>query len=260
MILPDGSVPGDTPEQALARQKRNAERRVQEQAAAKRLEASSIGEGGLTVKGGEIRIDGGSWRMLDVDGSELGYVGPLFHDGEETQRGLIFSRSDGTRAFVVYGGEGGTQFVAMLDRQGNIIVSDDTFTGQGLANPWLPLGHPYPLRQADPIVWTTPAEATFGALWNIPHLKQHPKIWVKCYVTSDADTTGEVRLWDGFNNVQYGATVPLAAFDAKYVDFGGPFEFPGFYQQESLLQVQARVTGGAGRIGTQVYFAYGRQS
>lgn len=213
----------------------------------RRLEAASIGRGGLT-------INGGFWRLVDSNGTLIGYVGGL----ENGAAGLLFYRTDGTPAFTI-NGAGAAQYIALMDRQGNIVVSDDTASGQGLSNPYLPLPH-YPLRQPDPIVWTNSAEATWAALWNIPFLKQHPKVWVRCYATTESGTTGEVRLWDGFAGKQLGQTIPLAAFVGDYIDFGGPFPFDGGYQADSKIEVQARVTGGTGRIGTQVYYAYGQQT
>ena len=82
-------------------------------------------------------VDGGRFAMVAPDGTVLFYVGPLgpaLPDGTP-QQGMQIRRADGTTVFEVF-----DAFVTdgvlrqagnWRDRSGNVVIADDTDSGQG---------------------------------------------------------------------------------------------------------------------------------
>lgn len=152
--------------------------------------------------------------------------------------------------------DGFQQYLAIWDRAGNIIASDDTTSGQGLARPYLPVPfYPY----LNPPAITTTA-ATFTTLMrSAAHAKQHPRIQVGVTVFADPGTTGEVRLWDATHGVRIGSILTIPA--NSWADYNiGPATLGGSHVDTIDLDIQARRIGGAGTIGVQVIGAFAVQS
>lgn len=207
------------------------------------LHNASISKGGITVRDGYIRVQSAD----GVSTVFMGGVDPSLPDGTR-QPGIVIRREDGTAAMAMFDpdpdpdGPGDyKQFLALYDREEHITVSDDTASGRGLARPYIPATF-YRDRFAD---WVRTTSTTFETMFAAWVYKQHPRLWVQVWGTSDlAGTTGEVRvLADG---VPWGP-VRSVAFVAGTVDFG-PVALPGAHMETVRVEIQARVTSGSGGV------------
>ena len=75
---------------------------------------------------------------------------------------------------------------------------------------------------------------------------------------SDLTTAGEIRVIDE-DGTQIGTTITVPAGAFAYYNIG-PVAVPGTFKESKSLNLQARVTAGAGTIGVRGIFAEGRQS
>ncbi|WFE45004.1 hypothetical protein [Verrucosispora sp. WMMD1129] len=228
----------------LARRVRELERQVQMLTAGRRLEAASIGRGGLTVTGGTI-------TTRDTDGNVLSRQGQL----AEGWRGTWIGRAGGGVAFFV-GGEGADEgFVGIYDRAGQYIVSDDAASERGLARPYIPI------QTGEVTVPTaTTASATFVDMAAGTMPVQHPVLHAHLLIRSDdGSTTGEVRMT--LDGEQVGEVLEVAASQYAFATLG-PAALPGVYPYGALrtVAVQARRTAGSGNIGVRVLTILGLES
>jgi hypothetical protein len=173
--------------------------------------ASITGGAGLTIGGG------GKMVVQHPDGKTLMLMGAYdvtdtynMPDGSRQPMALIY-RADGSLALGMWDPDpasgGFQQFLALLDRSGNIIVSDDTNSGQGLARPYIPASF-YKTRFAD--FTAASVSATFETLFDTTMYKQHPQLVVGFRASMDTTaTTGEVRVL--VNGVQLGATASVGS-------------------------------------------------
>lgn len=102
------------------------------------------------ITNGRVTIaEGGSLEVLAPDGTGLFGVGqfnPFWNHPDGTpQQGAIMQREDGTTAFTIRAspsaqtGGAGTQAVSIWDRNGHIVIGDDTTSGRGIGSPALPM-------------------------------------------------------------------------------------------------------------------------
>lgn len=212
----------------------------------------SISAGGrLTVKGGNLVVENASGGLAFY----VGAVSPSLPDGTY-QPGFILYREDGTVAAGLYDPDPAgdyKQFFAVYDRSGNVVVSDDTDSGQGLGRPYLPLPLYAARFTADPQACTS---GTWETLWQGSVYKQHPRMLVQASVGADVGSAGEVRVMVG--GVQLGATAPVTSTPAG-VNFG-PAAVAGAYSSSLTVQLQAQRTSGAGVVRVQAAGAWGLQS
>ncbi|MFI2663744.1 hypothetical protein [Micromonospora carbonacea] len=233
--------PGD-----IMRRLRDLERAVRELAASRRLEAASIGRGGIVIK------DGGSLRIVNTDGVSIAWMG-AFSDDES---GFILRRAGGQLAFGVYGTGTDTGFAAMYDLAGQYIVTDDVASGRGLARPYIPVQ----VGEVSAPTVTTTSSSFVDVAAGMMSI-QHPVLYAYLLVrASDGTTAGEVRLVLDGNPV--GSVLSVAAGAYAYASYG-PAALPdNSYQYGALrgLTVQARRTAGSGTIGVRVLTVLGLES
>lgn len=219
------------------------------------LRSASIGEGGLTIRGGFLRL-----RNAADTGDQflIGAVDPPQPDGTP-QPGWMVRRADGTLvlllrdAFPVNGPGGVDQALTWLDRSGNTVLSDDTDSGQGLARPYVG-GMFGRSRYADMTVST--ASATFETLWETRITKQQPRLFVHYRATMDtAATTGETRvLVDGVEL----DTVETEGFSIAHRYALGPVA--GAHMSDLIVEIQGRRTSATGQLRVEAYGWEGRQT
>lgn len=102
----------------------------------KTLYSAAIGAGGLRV------YDGGTIRVESGFGHDTFYAGESAYTGKQV---TVLRRHNGSIAFATFVNvPNGEQFWALLDRSGNLLVTDDANSGVGLASPWLSIAL-YPL-------------------------------------------------------------------------------------------------------------------
>lgn len=270
MIPSDQRPPG---QDWLVRRVTDLERQVRELQAGRRLEAATIGAGGMTITGGgrvtirdgggveildggDLSTQGGSLRLKRQDGTEQVHIGPIFYGGEEAGIGWIFRRFNGSQVFTLEGTNPDNQFIAVRDEAGNIIFSDDATAGQGLATPYIPGGTFESM--------SVPTDATSGttfvgvqkAIWR----KQHPRIrfWTLWNVTS---TTAEIQ-WKIVTGPDAGTVIGGPTTIGTGFSFGGqgPFTVPGAHLSEFEIDVEIRVASGAGSVAVRTLHAIGMQS
>lgn len=212
-----------------------------------------------TSRGSLILPAGTNLGVVDVDGQILVFVGSfqtLRPDGQQEQ-GVRINRDDGSAVLTVQNftgtAEGYQQFLALWDRAQQIILSDDTASGNGLARPYVPI----PLTETRHTDWPKVTDAAFVPVWDSSFFyKVNARAWVDLRVGSDVSgTTGEVRvLVDG---VQVGTTQTVGfTIEGKRV---GPFVVPGKAYTSHTIEVQARRTAGTGNICVGAH-AWGTQT
>lgn len=218
------------------------------------LRNATISDGGLTIKGGFLRLIYKTFTQF-----YFGPVGDVLGNGE-TQQFLVIRRADGTtvlRLWDAFPDPDGTlnQALSWIDRSGNVAFADDTDSGQGIARPWLSGGFA-PVRYEDMSVST--ASATFETLWEARITKQQPRLEVIYRATMDlAGATGETRVL--VNGVQL-STTSTEGF-VVVVRYRGPEAVAGAHMSELVVEIQGRVTGGAGaRVRVEGIGWRGRQT
>ena len=179
---------------SLVRRIEALERDLQQARAARRLEAATIGRGGVTVKGGAIVLQ-------DASGNEIARMG-IREDlspgpGGVPQPGFILRRSDGSVAFTLDDPDGGSplfQILKMQDASGNIIFSEDAASKWGLATPTFNI----PLHMFGPDVnaWPGTTGTNFFTAWGNTAAVWNPMLDVSAVaiMTAGSGSTGQVRL------------------------------------------------------------------
>ena len=246
MISSDQRPPG---EDWLVRRVVDLERQVRELQAGRRLEAATIGAGGLTVK------DGGQVLVQDTDGKRLIWLGKVPFAGGVTKPGLAAFRrtvDGGGVAMSLYDG-----ILGVWDRKANLVLSTDETSGQGMATPYLPTAHfgiSFNAELFGQIPGTT--SSSFVGILETRTPATHPRLKLQGYVGGDTGgTTAEGRF-------TVNGTTVLTGSDG-FVN--GIVDVPGWgdtvsYLEELDIRLEVRRTAGTGRAVGQVYACYGRQS
>lgn len=171
---------------------RDLRRKVEDLVKRVGLSSAVISSGGLLIK------DGGTFKMIDDDGVEIVYFGPVVQ-GESTASGWIFKNDAGTQMFTLSGDES-SQFWALRDSTGRIVVSNDANSGAGLGTPWIPLQPP---AHIDMFSVQNTSYTTIAV--SYPFV-QHPRI--KAYLTGHTSSgSGNLRLL--VNGTQLGSALTL---------------------------------------------------
>lgn len=243
----------------LVRKVQELEEEVKHLAAAQTLNAATISSGGL-----QIDAEGGVTVRDQTTNARVFYIGytPML-DGSGRQQMVVYGwrGNDGTPAFAL--GDQGTvpghtysAAFTIYDRAGNVVSADDTNTGVGIANPYIPVGVFADITGPT----NTTTSATFAAMQWADSYQQHPKVTASVLVQSSAATTGEVRLTIG--GTQIGSTLSIGA--AAFGQFtilpalwpSGTFSFG----QRTVVQLEARRLTGTGTIGVRGLGLWGVQS
>jgi hypothetical protein len=220
----------------------------------------SVSPRGASLSEGDFTITGGTLKVLAPDGGNsfwLGSIVPALPDGSY-QPGFILRREDGTLAAALFDPTPVPgdyhQFFALYDRAGNVIVSDDTNSGQGIARPYVPSAF-YPSRFADFTASST--AAAFETVFDARVPKQHPCLEVGYRASMDTTgTTGEVRVM--VNGVQLGATSTEGFAVASR--FTGSFPVAGAHLSQLIVEIQARRTSATGALRVEPLYCMGRQT
>lgn len=218
------------------------------------LRNASISEGGLTIRGGFLKLRAPG--AVD-DTFYVGPVGPAAPDGT-LQPGMIWRRNDGSKLFSLADGnpnqDGYFQHFDYFDRAGNPIFSEDATSGQGLARPYLAI----PLYPGLGVT-SLPASTTstsFTPLWIARAPKQQPRLAVGFLANAPSGTTAEVRLTVG-SQVVAGPSVVTGGSLAD-VTLTGTVD--GAHMSEMRINLEARLTSGNGPVTVYPVRCEGRQS
>lgn len=171
--------------------------------------------------------------------------------GGDTVEGVSIRRADGSLAFWTYG----SSFVSIWDRQGNIVLSDDAQSGNGVARPWLEYRT---IRTAE---LTTPPDvttsATFVSHYTTSGYRQHPKIQVEVATYATSSSTLEIEIYNPGTStslatsgtVSGGQIITITATHDD-IDFGDFFKY----------DLRVRRISGAGNVGFTPLVTTARQS
>lgn len=177
-----------------------------------------------------------------------------FTYGSQQVYGISMFRNDGSPTFRSWDTSSGNGWIAMIDEAGNIVMSTDTTSGQGLATPWIPMEI---TRWADVV---TPPQSTTSASWEgmyrIHGQKQHPFAYVILITKTSAGTTGDVRL--SVNGTMIGSALSVPSGDFSYRDITAAM--PGDHLSEMFIDVEGCRTSGSGSLSVTTVYAMGVQS
>lgn len=228
--------------------------------------ATFEGGGGVEVRdggdievldGGELRIRSGSLSLFSPSGERLVLFGTIVQGGENS-RGWIFSFDQGddepTTAFSL-GGDPGQQFWSLRDHDGNILVSNDSVSGGGLARPYIPMPLPKPVGVGH---WSSTDSASFAAIDRSSAANQHPWIAVSFSAFAEAGTTGDVRFT--VNGTQVGDTATVSDGEFGGAEFEAEMPAGIGFGSGLTLELQARRTAGTGEVYGICRAVYGVQS
>lgn len=238
---------------SLVRRIEALERQLQQAQAARRLEASTIGRGGITVQGGAIVLQ-------DASGNEIARMGirdDLNPGPDGPQPGFILRRSDGSIAFALDDPDGGTselvQILKMQDATGHIIFSEDSLSGWGMASPtFAPTLYP---SGEDTSKWPAVTTTTFTTMWLASIPMWNPKLEVGVYsLIQGAGNTGEIRLL--INSQPQGSVASLSGSNTTTWSVLLPSVgiTPGTV---AAVEIQARMVAGAGPLNCTPVWFYG---
>ncbi|MFD9124363.1 hypothetical protein [Kitasatospora sp. NPDC059571] len=221
---------------------------IRELRAARRLEAASIGAGGLTVTGA------GYLTVMDADGSVLLLIGGIEPYGDGTpQRGIALRRADGTLALSVSSTSGSTsdpQGLVIRDARGNVLVAEDV--SGGLARPWgdIPM---YPAKSTN---WLTTTNASYEVLWRGVVDARNPKLAVSGWAVAAASSGGNVRV--KVNGTVLGSPVAVTTTSSQWTI--GPLAHGVAIGSDLTVEIEAQLTSGAGPVSIGVHHARGQQT
>jgi hypothetical protein len=228
----------------LVRRVTDLERQVREPQAGRRLQAAT-----LDASRGALRVVDGYVEVLRIGDLGGGW------------RGTVVRRRTGQTAFTAWSpADGDPGYVGVYDLVGTAIFSDDVASGHGMATPYLslPMGMAINSETASLLPGTT--SGSWTGLWQATVPLTHPKLRVKALFGDDvAGTAGQGRLT--IDGTQVGDAVTLSS-DWAWLDT--TVDIPDWssrsYLGEADIELQARHTGGTGRVICSVYTLYGRQS
>lgn len=213
---------------------------------------------------GTVRIFGsGGLRLVAPDGTEhfatYGAKGGMSTPSGDPQPVIVMRRDDNTVAFGLWDPQplvdGYKQFFAFYDRAGNIIFSDDTTSGTGIAKPYM---H-YSFTVANQFVTLT-STAAFADAITITGFAQNPRVQVPISCFAPATGDAEVRIiHPSSGQVLAGPTaIGTGGNAAPFYQFDIPTAVSiGEYY---TMSVQTRRPSGTGNVSVKVFAAYGGQS
>lgn len=204
---------------------------------------------------GELALNAGAILRAEYDnGVDALFIGKHTYNGNPVGKFSI-KRYDGTEALQIFGGANEAGFFSIQDRNGNIIMSDDSVSGTGLATPWVPYGHVRTAKLTAPDDLST--SASFSAHHTFGSKLQHPKFRVFGYVICNGADVAEIR-------VRNPATGNVLATSGSVTSGwltleGAPDDYTHMANFNYDIEVR-RVSGTSTGVGFTPLVVYGRQS
>lgn len=240
---------------SLIRRIEALERDLQQARAARRLEAATIGRGGITVKGGAIVLQDSSGHEI----ARMGIREDLLPGPDGPQPGFILRRSDGSVAFTLDDPNGGSplqQMLKMHDAQGHVIFEENYVDGWGLMKPTLPVNiQPF----GDFSQWPWNNSASFVPVWTCQVPVWNPVLEIggaAIMATGAAGSTGQLRLT--LNGAQQGSTFSTnTSAQTNFTWTADLTAISGLAPGDAIsLSVEALANGAAGHCAASVTWCY----
>lgn len=208
-----------------------------------------------TPRATNTAVDTGRWKFIASNGVDMVDFGD---QGPGLGRGWLFRRGDtGKPAFYLGGNQvSGNQFWRLVDNSLNDIITDDAQSSQGLARPYIP--YAYTRYSEVGAAAQTTSLTTFVGAYTIDGYKQHPVLDVSYIVFTPAGVSAEVILFDGTTSTIIAGPNSHPGSSFTYANLRGPLDGP--HMSNLSVQLQYRVSAGAGTIGVTCIYAYGHQS
>lgn len=219
-----------------------------------------IGQGGLQIG------DGGSLKMTDAAGpppNVLFYIGP---DPNNPARQLLeIRRENGVLIMRTFYLPGGQVVWALHDRTGRLIFSDDGISGQGVAEPWIPVpmyprAFPNAFLDSTDTDLTLPASAcSGGTVWEGRIGKpSHPKLHLDMVCGRVTGVSGTPT----YSLVVSGTTLDTWSATTYAPLTRGPLDItPYMGQIGTIIQVKISAAGtGTDRVALGMLGVWQRQS
>lgn len=173
---------------------------------------------------------------------QTGQHPPLLVIGETVVGGV-----PGDSAVIGYYPSGNTSMtlgaggLGIFDATNNVVFTPDQTAGQGLSRPYIP-GVFYRSDYPD---WPTVTGSAFATKYRARMPKQHPKLLVYCYASTDGTgTTGQVQVL--VNGAVWGAPQSTGYGVGELVF--GPLPVDGTHESDLDIEIQGCVTAGTGGI------------
>lgn len=248
----------------IMRRLRQLEAELREMRSSRRLESSTIGAGGLTVKGeGGVTVENGGDLVVEDGGQFLalhpsGTAMLTMYQAENGKYEISIRRDDGSAAFQTITNAQGEQFWTLWDRDDRLLMSDDSVGGKGLARPWLPIFLYQQFPQPTGVGYAhldASLITTEQTVWDGRAVISHPKITID----------GVWGQASGSNNSSYrlevnGETVGSWNVGTLIVAQRGPYDVSDHVGSDfAPVKLFASATG-TGAVAAQVLGCYLRQS
>lgn len=198
-------------------------------------------------------VDTGSWKFIAANGNQLVKFGEL---GLGYGAGWVFRRGSNETAAIWLGGSPTNQYFALSDNSGNTLVSDNTDSSQeGLARPYIPYSGVKYSEVITPPVTTT--STSFVSAYVVAGRRQHPIVESYYNISTPVGVSAEVQLRDNASSsIVASDTYPGNTFLLARIS--GTLSTPLF--ADFSLDLQFRVSAGAGTISIMHIYSYGKQA
>lgn len=255
--MPEGNgYPNNRDVDYFKREIAELKRRLKALETGRRAAATSVDTGDFTIRKGALRLINAEGQTIMFIGAFEKFYGQL--DGFDWDQSAIrIQRANGNAVLEMrqVGNLSDMQYWGMYDNSGNIIVSDDAVSAQGLARPYIP----YQMQQyTDFTTGPTTTSATMVPLWTAHGMKQHPKTITCVYVTTAADTVGEIDLYDFFTDTVIAGPINIPIGSNKYEFLIG--SVGADWSGMTRLDVRARRVSGTGTVRVGLAYCYGTQT
>lgn len=207
---------------------------------------------------GQLSLNAGATLITRYTNNNTSMLVGKHSTGDTPIQGFWFRRPDGTIAIWAWGDDNNNGFLAMYDKQEHVIFGDDGASGQGLSRPYIP----YNVVKTSEIFVapTINTTATFSPHMTVAGFKQHPKIFLRCYLYVLGNDVAQVRLYDPNTSTVMFTSGLVSAADSSYLDILVPhvdYNFGEYFKYDVEIK---RAAGTGPGVGVIVLVTEGRQS
>lgn len=213
-----------------------------------------ISQGTIDVFNGIILHAGTYFKSLYQNSNEAVYIGRHTLAGEDVE-GVIIRRPNGSLVFWAYGKPNEDSFWSWWDKTGNIVVSDDAQSGQGIARPWLSYHHTVYSNFSTPPTLTS--SSTYAPHYVISGYMQHPKVKLSVFTYAPSSGTVQVRLRDATSGTVIAESSIVG--NSTWIDLVGNhpnYTFGAWFKYD----LEVRMVSGVSPSGATLVDSYGVQS